>query len=388
MKGRNLMEFFKNKQKRRKTTSVQTSRAKSLPFFGLDNYSPLGGAQEEMFDSLREAIPVIDAAIDKILRLVGGVEVKCRSSAAQKMMDTFLKSVKVGAAGIGIEAFLQQYLDRLLTWGTAVCEIVPSSDGRIGALYCADNKDLELLRDENPLKTKICIRRNGTLAPIPHPERVILTALRPLPGEVKGNSILKGLPFVSSILLKIYNCIGTNWERAGNLRYAVTYKPSGNILENSLSGDAIDQISNEWSRAMNSTDGVRDFVAVGDVNIKVIGGECPIPETDVPARQMLEQIVAKLGIPPFMLGLCWSSTERMSQQQADILTSELESYRKLITPVLIKICSWELAARGYFETPEIVWNDINLQDEVEAAKAILYKAQAMSFESGEKKEEI
>ncbi len=382
------MEFFKNRKYRRKTATVQTSRAKTLPFLGLDNYSPLGGAEEKMYDALREAIPVIDAAIDKILRLVGGVDVKCRSKAAQKEMDTFLKSVRVGAAGIGIEAFLQQYLDRLLTWGTAVCEIVPNRDGSVGALYCADNRDLELLRDKNPLKTKICVRRNGTLLPVPHPERIILTALRPMPGEVKGNSILKGLPFVSSILLKIYNCLGTNWERAGNLRYAVTYKPTGSIIENALSSDAIDQISSEWSRAMNSTDGVRDFVAVGDVNVKVIGAECPIPESDVPARQMLEQIVAKLGIPPFMLGLCWSSTERMSQQQADILTSELESYRKLITPVILKICTFQLCGKGFFETPEVVWNDINLQDEVEAAKAILYKAQAMSLENSETKEEI
>ena len=58
---------------------------------------------------------------------------------------------------------------------------------------------------------------------------------------------------------------------------------------------------------------VRDFVAVGDVDIKVIGADNQIIDTEIPVRQLLEQIVAKLSVPPFLLGLTWSSTERMSE---------------------------------------------------------------------------
>ncbi len=43
---------------------------------------------------------------------------------------------------------------------------------------------------------------------------------------------------------------------------------------------------------------VKDFVAVGDVDIKVIGADNQIPDSEIPVREMLEQIVAKLGIPP------------------------------------------------------------------------------------------
>ena len=68
---------------------------------------------------------------------------------------------------------------------------------------------------------------------------------------------------------------------------------------------------------------VRDFVAVGDVDIKVIGADGPILDSQAPVRQILEQLVARTGIPPFMLGLSWSSTERMSAQQADMLTTEV-----------------------------------------------------------------
>ena len=127
---------------------------------------------------------------------------------------------------------------------------------------------------------------------------------------------------------------------------------------------------------MSSTDGVKDFVAVGDVKVRVIGADNQILDSEVPVRQLLEEIIAKLGIPPFMLGLSWSTTERMSKQQADILTSELESYRALLNPIIRRICIWQLRACGYSCDIKIKWNEIDLQDELEGAKAALMRSQA------------
>ena len=122
--------------------------------------------------------------------------------------------------------------------------------------------------------------------------------------------------------------------------------------------------------------GTKDFVSVGDVSIRVIGADCPVPDSEVPVRQMLEQILAKTGLPPFLLGLSWSSTERMSAQQADLLTSELEAYRAILTPVLRKILRTFLRLSGFSDEVQIEWNDVTLQDEVELARARLYDAQA------------
>lgn len=374
------MKKTKNKSSTPRVSTVQTGGGRRQPFSQLDRYVPLANPEEQLYDALREAIPIVDAAIDKIVRLTGGFEVHCANASAERRLKQFLNDVKVGASGAGINFFITQYLDRLLTWGTAAAEIVPYSNGEIAALYCADNRDIELMCSESPLDIKICTLRNGKVMPIAHPERVLLCALKPMPGEIRGTSLLRGLPFVSSILLKIYNSIGVNWERVGNLRYAVTYRPEGSAIENTLSSNAVSEISSEWSRAMNSGDGVRDFVAVGDVDIKVIGADNQILDSEVPVRQLLEEIIAKLGIPPFMLGLSWSSTERMSQQQADILTSELESYRALLTPIIRKICRHQLTAWGYAVEPEISWDDINLQDEVELSRARLLNAQAKTVE--------
>ena len=92
---------------------------------------------------------------------------------------------------------------------------------------------------------------------------------------------------------------------------------------------------------------ISDFVAVGDVGIKVIGADNQILDSEVPVRQMMEQIITRLGLPPFILGLSWSSTERMSSQQADVLTKEMEAYRMLLNPSIEKICSLWLTLHGY-----------------------------------------
>ena len=194
-----------------------------------------------------------------------------------------------------------------------------------------------------------------------------------------GTSLLRGLPFVSGILMQIYQTIGINWERVGNVRFAVTYKPSGDS-DRAYAKERAQQIAKEWGRAMQPGAGVSDFVSVGDVNVKVIGADNQILDSNVPVRQMLEQIVAKLGIPPFLLGLSWSTTERMSVQQTDILTSELESYRCVLNPAIAKICSLWLRMHGFDGGFHIEWGNINLQDELDLAQARLTNAQAAKLE--------
>jgi hypothetical protein len=77
-----------------------------------------------------------------------------------------------------------------------------------------------------------------------------------------------------------------------------------------------------------------------------------------------------------MLGMSWSTTERMSAQQADLLTSELWAIRRAVEPVIRKICRTWLILEGYDPTLEVQWDEISLQDLSETARAELYRAQA------------
>lgn len=379
------INFFKRKQEpvNDSAVAVQTApRGRSYPFYLFDNYIPLGDAEYSLYSALREAVPLIDAALDKIVRLVGSFTVKCGNVKTESEINSFLRGVSSGGCNVGINTFLSVYLSQLLTYGTAVGEIVLSGDGRsIYSLYNAPLKNLELTYAENKIDPIICLAGVGEENKIlPYQNLLFASTINPEPGSLKGTSILRGLPFVSSVLLKIYNTIGTNWERLGNVRFAVTYKPNSDG-DRAMSRQRAKQIAEEWSKAMHDGSKVSDFVSVGDVSIKVIGADNQILDSEVPVRQMLEQIVAKLSVPPFLLGLSWSTTERMSSQQADILTSELEYYRGILNSVIRKICNVWLQLKGIRCDYDIVWENINLQDELELAQARLYNAQAMQIEN-------
>lgn len=328
-------------------------------------------------------MPIIDAGLLKIIRLIGGYTLTCADKKAEYALNQFALNVNVGGVSVGLESFICTYLDNLLMYGNAVGEIALTKDrSAIVGLYNACLDDVELKRGENDFDIIPCVKGEGyELVPVKYPQLVLFTALNPAPSKIYGNSILKGLPFVSSVLMRIFESISTNFERMGNLRYAVTYKPSNDSSDKAFAKERAMQIAREWSDGMTATKNgqVTDFISVGDVSIKVIGADNQMIDTNIPVRQMLEQIVAKLGLPPFLLGLSWSTTERMSKQQSDILTSELEYYRRLLSPIILRICNTFLRLNGYSCNAILNWDLINLQDEVENARASLYLAQTQKL---------
>lgn len=341
----------------------------------------VGPAQYRLYQGLRESVPVIDAAISKLIRLLGDFSFACADASAQKALDDFADTVRVGGVGIGLKQFVNSYFDQLLTYGMAVGEIVPAADGHsIAALYNAPVDAIELKSGDNPLDVRICAAGFGVPREVEHPELICLCLLNPDPGTLRGNSILKGLPFVSEILLKIFDSVGQNFERVGNVRFAVTYNPPAGASQVN-SKQRVEEIAAQWSRAMRDKGRVCDFISVGDVSVKAIGADNQILDCDIPVRHILEQIVAKLSIPPFLLGFSWSTTERMSSQQADILTSELEYYRSLLTPVIQKIARTYLYTAGLNPAVRIEWSNISLQDETELASARLDNARAAQIEA-------
>jgi hypothetical protein len=333
--------------------------------------------EERIYRQLREAIPVLDAAVGKLVRLSGGFDVACANAQAQRRLEEFLRNVPCGRGQIGIDSFLSGYVDSLLTVGRAVGEIVVAG-GRVRGVCWGDATQVEVQEDGSPLEIVLWAPdERGQMRPLPYQQLLLFTAHEPEPGHPYGVSLFRGMPFLAEILMKIYTAMGSNWERAGNVRYSVICK-GGEDMDPAAAQERGAQMAQEWAKAMedgkNGT--VRDFVAVGDVEIKVIGGEAPILDSQVPVRQIMEQLVAKTGLPPFLLGMNWSTTERMSTQQADILTSELWALRRSVEPAVLKICRTFLALEGLDDRVKILWKDISLQDITQEARADLFRAQA------------
>lgn len=378
------MGWFEKKRGDSAGAAVQMRDGGRHPFGVLDGYVPLRNGEIGLYRAVREAVPIVDAALLKLVRLVGGVGVQCGDPGAQEGLEGFLRRVDTGRGQRGIQSFLDCYLDSLFTCGRAVGEMVLDGAGRdIAALLCGNVADLEIREGESPLDFTLCARRaGGEIEALPYPQLLLFTPFQPETDSPYGVSLLRSMPFLTEILLKIYHAVGMNWERMGNVRFAVVCRP-GEGADGLRAQERCQALAREWSAAMQAgkQGAVRDFVAVGDVDIKVIGADNQVLDSQVPVRQILEQLIARTGIPPFMLGLSWSATERMSAQQADMLTSEIVAIRRSVEPVLERVCELWLRLHGYGGGARVVWEDINLQDEVEDARAELYRAQARALEA-------
>lgn len=373
-----LTWFKKDNKNQAEPVMVQTARSCN----GFDAHSSVELNEKLLYDNIRYAVPLIDASICKIVRLTGGFSVACSDERYQSILDDFVENVPVGANGKSLGTFMDCYLDSLLTYGNAIGEIlINKNTGKVVGLSNGNIADVEIKFGNSPLDKEYYLK--GEKRPISMPQLILFSSINNISGELLGRSVLRGLPSLSNILLRIYECVGQNFDRVGNVRYAVTYKPSSDSSEKMFSKERAMQIAKEWADGMNYNEHgqIRDFIAVGDVDIKAIGSDNQMIDTEVPVRQLLEQLLSKLSIPPFLLGLSWSSTERMSSQQADMLTSELEYYRRMLTPTIKQICQSYLRTLGSIATVDVDWVNINLQDEVELADARLKNAQALQIET-------
>ena len=102
------MNFFKKREEKVEFSPVSTTFAKSNmhPFSVIDGYVPLNSTQDELYKCLREAIPIIDAGIAKIVRLIGQFEIECDDKYYEKELNEFLKNVRVNTSSYGVNSFI------------------------------------------------------------------------------------------------------------------------------------------------------------------------------------------------------------------------------------------------------------------------------------------
>ena len=125
-----MLGFHKKHRQSLAAGSVQLRDASRHPFGALGEYVPLQNGEAGLYRAVREAVPVVDAAIYKLIRMTGGVSAVCTDPSAAARLQTFLRTVPAGRGQFGINAFLDCYLDTLLTCGRAVGEIVPQTGAR------------------------------------------------------------------------------------------------------------------------------------------------------------------------------------------------------------------------------------------------------------------
>ena len=220
------MKWWERKRREPPAPVVQVRQGKGQPFGALDRYVPLSSGEVELYRAIREGVPLVDAAIWKLVRLCGGTTPRCGDGRAQAGLDRFWRTVDTGWGQRGVQSFLDRYLDDLFTCGHGLGEMVLSGDGRdIAALLCADPEQVEARLGDSPMDFLLCRREAGAVRELPWQELLLFTPFQPTGDAPCGVSLLRSMPFLAGILLKIFQATGQNWERAGNLRFAVVCRP-------------------------------------------------------------------------------------------------------------------------------------------------------------------
>ncbi|MDR1734137.1 MAG: serine/threonine protein phosphatase [Oscillospiraceae bacterium] len=336
------------------------------------------GQESDFWYSLRRSVPALDAAIGHLVRLSGGFQAETEP-AAQDYLAEITSQISVDGTRQGLSAFADSYLEQLLTCGTAVGELSAAvQDGRIVPLL--SNVPLRAVALRRTMSgAEICaVGKDGAMLPLKHPEHVFLSVLSPIPGSLCGTSLLAGLDGPAGAFVQILDTVKRNWERLGSVRYHVS--THADTAGGAPAAARAGQLAERWRECMR-TEGAppQDFITTGNVEIKVIGAECRLPDCAVPIRTLLEQMVAKTGLPPFLLGLQWGTADRLGTAQLDLLTTGIESYRRILTPVLVRICRCLLQLAGFCSDVSILWEDVSLKDTVETAKAALLRAQTQAL---------
>jgi len=381
----------------------------------------------DFYEMLREGIPIIDSAIRRLISLNGTIKIIGDKADCVQELEDFILNVPVNDTQKGIHAFLENASNETFEQGFCLSEFIATADMRdIAGLRVADSKDIIYRRNKDG-KAEPWYRFPGNqpvqffTLPANLVERILTAAYGQVVAingmnEVKldpsnkiyfsinnentdpyGVPMMRSMEFCSQILVTLQNSIMNVAERFGDPMYHLHYK-AGKGNPPDLEARRL-QLQTDFStivtakRAGKSGDMVTAGGADSEVNIKVIGHEGQILAYDIPLRHVLEQIVSKTNLPAWMLGIYWSTTERMATLEVESALQDAKIRQLAMMPQFINLFSVYLRLRGkkfssittspdkpgdwgfYFETP-------NLRDVMAMANARFLNAQADLMESG------
>ena len=348
--------------------------------------SPTAYIQDDVelavYDVICKSVPFIDVALRKLARMIAPFGVACDNEATQENLNAWIDQVPSNWLFDGFTPFARRYVRANLQYGRSAGEIALAQNKReVGGLFNIDSKRIRLIPAEGGQLLLGEEDQFGTLKAYDQQDLFLYSALNGEGDNPNGVSILRSIPFVADMLLRMENATRQKWQRQGAPSFLWHAKFDPGTL---ISPDALDKarsnMQDGWDAAQEARytqEGIIDFfnASQADLTVKAIDSSGELNFND-PYRAMAEQIVSSTELAPFMLGLQWSTTERLSQQQADAIMGMVESVRTELEPDFARAVDWQQRLAGWRGNTTIAWQDVSLQDRVETARADLFEAQA------------
>lgn len=400
------------------------------------NTQPLGPYQDALggwvprqgnpylYEALREAVPVIDGGIDRLISVDGIIDVEGGSDRLVAEIHEWMAAVPVNDTEYGLQAFYASQGNELYEQGFTVGEMIMGARGRdVAGLRVADSKGVVYVRAEDrmrvfyhPPSVPLNRRADGldqvetilqgrarqsSVSALTNWGFVELDALqlvsavhKPEADNPYGTSVMRSLPFVAQILVKMQNATGRVWERFGDPIFHISYATKNAKLGEEEVRKRAGVIATDLGKAMaaksrgQSVDLATGTGASDTVTIDVVGAEGEALQLEMPAKHMLEQITAAFGMPTWMLGIQGATVQGQSEQQAILVLQDAKTRFVRRRPGLERVVATMLRSRGRTWKAgdwAVVQRLPNLMDVVREAQAAFLRAQTamMLNESGQ-----
>jgi hypothetical protein len=387
------------------------------PWTGIAGLFEANTVNPWLYEALRRAIPPLDGAIGAYISLDGIVRVEGADAALVAEIREWMETVPVNDAQMGLQAIYTGLGNEAYEQGHALAEWITDRRGRdIEGLRIADSKGVRYHRTEQGLRVYYLPpgvqpqnRGDGTedverilrgttrfasLSPNAvqglgfvelDPSRLLYVLHEPEADNPYGTSMLRSVEFVSQILLTIQNATEQTWTRYGDPPLSVVYKTSNKDASAQGVLDARrNAIAKNIARTMeakrngNSVDFVQALGRDDELKIDVIGASMQALSIEMPARHVLEQILAKFRIPSWMLGFQWNTSDRASDGQVEMALGAAKVRWEARRPYLNRLIATLLRVRGRSWSPgdwALVQETPNLRDVVKNAQADFLRAQ-------------
>lgn len=320
----------------------------------------------ELFHTMATNIPIIHGAITAYMRLTNTtMSIECAKDETRNLVYDIIERIELDEV---INKALYQYN----TYGFVGVEIVlDATYSDIVKLKVIDSRTLRVKKDPwgNIIEYRQIIgiptgdQQQSNSAPgtiILNPDTIMYFQRQADDDSAYGVSLLRSLPFITSIMLSIQSAIGKIYRRYGAPKYHVTYNPSTPIPDNVMD-DRMEQIKDDFEDFEVDS----DFFSNGDVKVDVIGAGSSAIQFTAELQHIMEQLMSGLGLPANVLGYNYGSTETHAKEQNIILMGNIENTQRTFKRV-IENTLMTIIAQIYDldEVPQVEFDKTEIRDEL------------------------
>lgn len=345
-----------------------------------------------LLEELRRTVPILDRAITVLVGLCGQVELEAARSTRSEL-EAWAHAVRINQTGRGLQSWIEAHLDAMLLYGKGVTEIVPGHAHRdVYALMNLDPRSIVFQVTPDPL-VLLPLQRQRTsafLAPL-NPELLLVSVNGSHTDDPHGFSLYRSLPHAAQAARTVENATAQVWQRLGCPSFHINWDPGPQYSDpqGALAAQGLAALQSQWTQSQagrtvgaggTGANSLGDYFTAGKVTVSVIGHEhTPLPLAET-WRVFEEQLVAVTGLPSWLLGFHWATTERMALQQSEILVANIESLRRHVQPQIEQLIDLRQRFAGRSGRVKVRWSKISLHDLTEQARGRAWEQQARQRE--------